>query len=79
MALAQSSEVENLDDVAVASPVLIWRVCLQIGWYQSIEISAHICMDVRKRMEMVSLLFDHYTMSFDKKHSQIRHATMVDG
>ena len=60
MALVWSSEVEKSDDVVVASPVLIWGVCPEIGWYQSVMISARICMDVRKRMEVAALLFDLY-------------------
>ncbi len=66
------SEVEKSDDVAAASFMLKWEVCLDIGWYQSIAISARISMDVRKRMEVVPLLFDHYIMSSDQKR-------MVDG
>ena len=79
MALVWLSEVENSDDVAVASPVLIWGVYPEIGWYQSIVISLRVPMNVRKRMEVVPLLFDHYIMSSDQKRGQIRRVTMVDG
>ena len=79
MGLVRLSEVEKLDDMAVASPVLIWGVCPEIGWYQSIAISARVPMDVRKRMEVVPLLFDHYIMSSDQKRGQIRRVIMVDG
>ena len=79
MALVCSSEVENSDDAARMSPCGYREFVMEIGWYQSIAISARVPMDVRKRMEVVPLLFDHYIMSSDQKHGQIRHVAMVDG
>ena len=79
MALVCSSEVENSDDAARTSPCGYREFAMEIGWYQSIAISARIPIDVRKRMEVVPLLFDHYIMSSDQKRGQIRRVTMVDG
>ena len=42
-------------------------------------ISLRNSMDVRKRMEVVPFLFDHYIMSSDQKRGQIRRVTMVNG
>ena len=67
------------DDAARTSPCGYREFAMEIGWYQSIAISARVPMDVRKRMEVVPLLFDHHTMSSDQKCNQIRCVTMVDG
>ncbi len=52
---------------------------MEILRYHCIEVSECIPMYLSKRIEVVTLLLEHYRMSSDQKRGQIRHVTMVDG
>ena len=49
----------------------------EIRIYHCIAVSERVPAYIRKRMEVVPLLFDHYMMSSDQKHGQIWRITML--